>query len=342
MRSPAAPGAGPLIVIPCLDEARHLPRLLHHFSAYCPDALIVIADGGSTDGTLAIADEFAASATNVRLMNNPRRLQSAAMNLAARRFGEGRHWIVRVDAHCRYPADYVQGLIAAAERTGADAVTVSMITLRRGGFQTAIAAAMNSRLGAGGSPHRRRGSGRFVEHGHHALIALDAFLQVGGYDECFSHNEDAEFDNRLIRHGFRIWLEPSIAVGYCPRRALAPLFRQYLSYGAGRALTTQRHHARLKARQILPLAVAPAVILAAASPAAGALAWWLTAPMLVWLTAVLAAGVVVGVRARDPWAAASGVAASTMHLAWSLGFWGQRLFGRRPGPEPTAIAPSPV
>jgi succinoglycan biosynthesis protein ExoA len=45
---------------------------------------------------------------------------------------------------------------------------------------------------------------RFVEHGRHALIRLDAFRAVGGYDATQSHNEDAEFDYRLTGNGGRI------------------------------------------------------------------------------------------------------------------------------------------
>jgi len=329
---------GPLIVIPCLDEAAHLPGLLDQFAAECSEALVVVADGGSTDGTQQIARDHAATTSNIRLLHNPLRLQSAAMNLAAAVLGDGRPWIVRIDAHCVYPKDYVSRLIGAAERTGADAVTVSMITLAHGGFQSAVATAMNSMLGAGGSPHRRLGAGRFVDHGHHALISLEAYRRVGGYDETFSHNEDAELDARLLRGGFRIWLEPEIAVGYYPRNSPGALFAQYLKYGAGRARTVQRHRAKLKLRQIGPLAIPPIVVLAGTAPLAG---WWVAAPAAGWTLAALVAGVVLGVRGRDAWGAASGVAAMVAHLAWSLGFWRQSLFGPRPGPEPSPIALTP-
>ena len=35
---------------------------------------------------------------------------------------------------------------------------------------------------------------------------MDAFKAIGGYDDTFSHNEDAELDNRLTDAGFRIFL----------------------------------------------------------------------------------------------------------------------------------------
>src|SRR5207248_7193295 len=137
--------------------------------------------------------------------------------LAARLMGERRPWLVRVDAHADYPPNYASTLIAEARRTGAASVVVAMETRGEGTFQRAVAAAQNSRLGAGGSPHRRVTPGRWVDHGHHALFRLDAFEAVGGYDEGFSHNEDAEFDLRLRQQGGRIWLTDKVRIGYHPR-----------------------------------------------------------------------------------------------------------------------------
>ena len=76
-----------------------------------------------------------------------------------------------------------------------------MRTKGTGLFQKATALAQNSRLGNGGSQHREGGAGRWTDHGHHALMRLDAFRAVGGYDETFSHNEDAELDYRLAAGG---------------------------------------------------------------------------------------------------------------------------------------------
>ena len=87
--------------------------------------------------------------------------------------------------------------------------------------------------------------------------------------------------------------------------------------------TVLKHHTRLKFRQALPLAVAPVVLLAAAAP----WAWPLALPALAWAGLSLAYGLVLGVRRRDAFSSASGVAAMIMHLAWSAGFWAQLLRG---------------
>lgn len=327
-------GEGVLIVIPCLNEEAHLPGLLQAIIEDAPLAQVVVADGGSRDASRAIVAARAAVHPRLMLLDNPRKLQSAGVNAAVRAFGDGGRWLVRVDAHCGYPRDYVTGLVEAASRTGADAVVVPMRTIGHGGFQRAVAAAQNSRLGTGGSPHRHVGEGRFVDHGHHALCRLDLFRQVGGYDESFSHNEDAELDHRLGLAGARIWLEPSLAIDYSPRSRPVPLFRQYLAYGKGRAMTVRKHRMRMKPRQLAPLAVAPAVLAVLAAPVTLLLAL----PALGWAMACLGGGAVLAIRRRDRAVVASGPAAMLMHLGWSLGFWKQWVRSKVPSPGGDAEA----
>jgi len=334
----AADGRDVLIVVPCLNEAANLPGLLDRLLAdtAVQEALIVVADGGSTDASLAIVEAFAARSPRVRSLANPDRIQSAAINLAVARYGADRRWLARIDAHAGYPDAYVSRLVATAEAMGAVSVVTPMRTVGRGCFQKAAAAAQNSKLGTGGAAHRSGAAGGWVDHGHHALMALDAFRSAGGYDEGFSHNEDAELDLRLTAAGGRIWMAADLAIDYHPRSDPGSLFRQYLNYGRGRAKTVARHRGPLKLRQMAPLAVAPAVLAAGLAVPATALTPWaagLALPALAWALLCLAGGALIGLRARDRCAAGAGLAAMTMHLGWSAGYWRWWLTGRAPPPR---------
>jgi succinoglycan biosynthesis protein ExoA len=253
--------------------------------------------------------------------------------------GAGCDFLIRVDAHGDFPAHYCRSLLETQAKTCADSVVVSMVAAGEGCFQRAAAAAQNSRLGNGGSSHRLATEGRWVDHGHHALMRLAAFQQAGGYDESFSHNEDAELDVRLRAAGFRIWLSGDTGLTYFPRATAAALFCQYLNYGRGRARNLLKHRQRPKLRQSLPLGVAPAVGLALLAPLAPILAL----PALTWAALCLVYGGVLGLRAKDNCVAAAGVAAMVMHFAWSLGFWdaaARYALRKVSGREPAALAPS--
>jgi succinoglycan biosynthesis protein ExoA len=320
-----------LIVIPALNEAPVIARVIEQILADdgLVDPLVVVADGGSTDGTREIVARIAARDPRVKLMSNPGKLQSCGMNLAARLMGGERPWMVRVDAHADYPANYASTLIEEARRVGAHSVVVSMDTRGETWFQRAVAAAQNSVLGTGGSAHRLASEGQWVDHGHHALFHADSFERVGGYDESFSHNEDAELDYRLAQAGGRIWLTDKVRIGYYPRATPRALWKQYFSYGKGRARTVLKHYTPLKIRQAVPLAIAPAVASLALAP----FFWAFAIPAVMWMLAALGLGLAVGAKERDTAAFASGPAAMIMHLAWSAGFWAQ-LFTWRPPREP--------
>lgn len=314
-----------LIVVPCLNEATYIAGLLAQFGAAAArlGAEIVVADGGSTDGTRRIVAEIASRDPRVLMLDNPKRIQSAAINLAVERYGDGHDYLIRVDAHGEYPDDYCDRLIEEALATGADAVVVAMATQGLGVFQKATAVAQNSRLGNGGAKHRHGCGldGEWTDHGHHALMRMTIFRAVGGYDESFTHNEDAELDHRLGRAGARIWLTGRTFMTYYPRASALGLFRQYLGYGRGRARNLLKHHTVPKFRQMLPLAVFPVV----AGTSLAFLHWSAIVPAFVWALACVGYGALMAIGQRNPYGILAAFPAMIMHLAWSAGFWLQLL-----------------
>jgi len=316
-----------LVVIPTLNERSHIGALLQQRLAEL-DAIsghLVVADGGSTDGTIEIAKDIAHRDRRVTVLHNPWRIQSAAMNLAVERFGDGCEFVIRIDAHGGYPDDYCAALIREAKLRGADAVVVPMTTVGTDVFQRAVATAQNTVIGTGGSSHRTGKGGKWVDHGHHALMRIDAYREVGGYDETFRHNEDAELDFRLGQAGRRIWITDATGMTYHPRATPMALFRQYFGYGSGRARNILKHRALPKLRQVLPLAIAPAVVLAVLS----VVNWVAIIPLLCWSGLCLGMGMRAAAQHETEYglpmsrAPLVGVAAMIMHFAWSAGFWSQ-------------------
>ena len=328
-----------LIVIPTLNEARTIEGVIASLSPDLPPdvtASFVVADGGSTDGTTDLVRRIATGRPDVHLLYNPQRVQSAAVNLAARTFGRGVEILIRCDAHATYPPGFVRRLIEALDRTGADSVVVPMDSVGESCFQKAVAWVSDTPVGTGGSAHRGGHRSGFVDHGHHAAFRMAMFRRAGGYDETFTHNEDAEFDCRQRALGAKVYLDSDIRVGYCPRATVGGLWGQYFGNGYGRSRTVRRHPWSIRARQLaVPIHLMASVL-------ALLLVAWLPI-LLLWpgfyLAILVTTAPVLALHHRSLCGLLAGPSAFVMHTAWALGFFWGLIFVREPRWRPEGAAP---
>ncbi len=308
-----------LVAIPVLNEIDHIETCLDSLMQGDPRlkaVRFVVADGGSTDGTRALLDRLAERHENVSWIDNPGRLQSAGVNAVAA-MADGHRVLVRCDAHSIYPPGYVMRVAETLVRRNVASLVVPMDAEGRGCFQKANAWVVDTPLGSGGSAHRGGRESKFVDHGHHAGFDLDVFRSVGGYDESFSHNEDAEYDTRVAGAGGRIYLDADIRLKYLPRATPLSLARQYFNYGKGRARTIAKHRIRPRPRQLFPvlnlLALGGSLLLATVLP-------WALAYPVFYGSVLVAVSVWLAVKHRSACGLLAGPAAAIMHVAWAAGF----------------------
>ncbi len=108
------------IIVPVLNEVKYIGDCLESIwlQDYPSDRCeVFIIDGGSTDGTRAIAGKLAAERPRWRMLDNPGRIQAKAFNLGLRH--SSGEILVRMDAHALYPTNYVRQCVTALQRTGA-------------------------------------------------------------------------------------------------------------------------------------------------------------------------------------------------------------------------------
>ena len=310
-----------VVLIPTLNEEEHIADVIEQLrdkGASDHAWEVVVADGGSSDRTTEIVEGICKDTSNVSLLPNPGKTQAAAMNLMLD-YGLGADDIlIRADAHASYPADFVDALVESLKTHEAASVVIPMdATETKGCFQRGNAWIADSKLGAGGSPHRGGVVSGYVDHGHHAAFRMSSFSQLGGYDTTFIANEDAEFDRRLKNAGHQIWLDSSIRIEYYPRSTPGSLWRQYFRYGRGRAQTCLKHSVVPKPRQLAPvfhvLLLALSLIIL---PFSGLGLLWPT----VYLLVIIAAGVASALSHKSLCGLAGGLAIGIMHLSWGLGF----------------------
>lgn len=242
------------IAIPCFNEERYIEACLDDvFAQDYPAASmeVLVGDGMSTDRTREILARIAErNPGRLRVIDNPRRLQAAAMNemIAAAR-GDV---IIRLDVHCRYAPDYVRQCVAVLNETGAQNVGGAQRARPQTWFQKALCAALDSPLAVGGASYRDPEKEGFVDTVFLGAFRREVFDIVGGYDPNAFTNEDAELNQRILAAGGRVYLSKKIVVHYFPRDSFRALAKQYFRYGKGRARTLLKHRTFPTPRPLVP------------------------------------------------------------------------------------------
>ena len=308
-----------LVVIPTYNEENHIEACIR--SLVGSDGLnceIIVCDGLSTDATKEIVGTLQETLSNLHFLENEKRLQSAAINHAVETYAsENTRYVVRCDAHSFYPKNFVADVVQCLEETGAASVVTVMDSVGSTCFEKANAWVVDTPLGSGGAAHRGGAKSGYVDHGHHAGFDVAWFQKVGGYDETFSHNEDAEYVHRLVQSGGKIYLNSDIRIAYTPRGSLPSLARQYFNYGKGRSRTILKHAVRPKVRQLLPVFAFLAMVFGVALLPVAPLFALIPLSYLLILAFVSLA---LAVSKKSLCASWAGPALGAMHMSWGLGF----------------------
>ncbi|HHC09508.1 MAG TPA: glycosyltransferase [Actinobacteria bacterium] len=320
------------VILPILDERDTIDDVLTSLldQRYDGPLEIVVADGGSTDGTRERLVDWARRAGGrLRVIDNPDRRQSPGLNRAAAvATGE---ILVRADGHTVYAPDYVARSVAALD-DGADAAGGRMNPVGRTRFGRGVAAAMNSPLTMGPARFHHATRRESVDTVYLGAFRRDDFFAVGGFRGFPSGAaEDADFYHRWRASGRTVVVDPAIVSRYTPRDDPRSLWRQYLAYGRGKAEMLWANGRFPSWRPLAPLGLVAALGVGAVL----ALLGW---PWLL-LVVVAAWWAVLG------WVAVTGngppfetfLAAAIMHLAYGLGVVVGLLAGPGPVRRSTAV-----
>jgi glycosyltransferase involved in cell wall biosynthesis len=331
------------IVAACRNEIGHIQAFLDSIQSQEMGGLTweaIVADGESTDGTREFLDSYCASHDNVRVISNPGRIVSTGLN-AAIRASRG-EFILRMDAHTFYAADYCRQSVETLLSTGADNVGGPARTRVRGTVAKAIAAAYHSRFSTGGAPFHRPDYEGWADTVPYGCWRKSTLERLGLFDETLVRNQDDELNLRLLRSGGRIWQNPAIISWYSPRASLSSLFNQYFQYGFWKVPVIAKHRRPGSWRHLvpsgfvamnvlMPIGTAAAVMTGAGSVATAALVLWL-GTLAAYTAALIVAS---GLAARTHgWKTLPYLPAvfCVFHVSYGSGFLAGLLWFRRSVP----------
>lgn len=201
---------------------------------------IIFVDNGSTDTTPALLSTFERMNRDflrVCIRTQEKSNQAHGWNTAlCSALGDV---IIRIDAHARIPADYVEQCVLELEN-GEDIVGGGRpcITRRKNDWSSTLLAAEECLFGSSIMGYRRKqDEKKYLSSLFHAAYRREVFEKVGGFNESLGRTEDNEIHYRMRKKGYKFACCPSISSNQYMRASFKSMLRQKFSNGLWIGLT---------------------------------------------------------------------------------------------------------
>jgi glycosyltransferase involved in cell wall biosynthesis len=231
------------VIMTVLNEAQSIRTVLDSLAAQTrPPDEIVIADGGSQDGTLAMIHDYA-NRLPLRLIELPGSNISQGRN-AAIRTASG-EIIAVTDAGVRCEPNWLERLTApfansvplSRDRevvTGDANAGEARVMAVAGFFQSDPQTIFEMALGATTLPEARDVNPQtYLPSSRSVAFRKSAWQAVGGYSEWLDYSEDVVFDLQMREKYGPFAFVPEARVHFRPRQSLSAFARQYYRYARG-------------------------------------------------------------------------------------------------------------
>ena len=264
------------VVVPVRDEEASIRELLDSLLAQTrPPDEIVITDGGSTDATPQIIDDYIRRGAPVRLIRAGAALPGRGRNLGAAQASF--EWLAFTDAGIRLANNWLEALVGKAG-------TNDSIDVVYGSWEPVIDSFFKQCAAIAYVPPPALHDGELVRPRSiaSALLRREAWRAVNGFPEDLRSAEDLVFMDRLEHAGYTIAFAPRAQVHWDLRPTLWSTFKRFLVYSRNniRAGLFRQWQATILFRYGVLL-----VLLIAALIVEPAWAWFVIAAWLLMLVA---------------------------------------------------------
>ena len=252
------------VIIPCLNEFHFIGRCVQSLidQDYPTDLIeIIISDGLSDDGSRDIISTLSNINKNhkIILLDNFSRRTPNAMNLGINK-AKG-DIIIFLCAHSHVDKNYIRLNVEYLENRNLDCVGGRQINIGESYIQSAIGAAMSSMFGIASAPHRFESQECYLDSANFPSYRREVIKAVGYFDEDRYIAEDAEYDFRVKKAGYRMYYAPEIVIYFYPRSTLTLNFRKFYRDGAYRVNLLKKHIDAFNILHWIPMAFISSLII---------------------------------------------------------------------------------
>jgi glycosyltransferase involved in cell wall biosynthesis len=243
------------ITIPCRNEELYIKKCLQSIidCDYPKDLLSVfVVDGMSEDSTREIVNQFCESTPYIHLLDNKEQVTPFALNIGLK--ADDADIKIILGAHSTINDKFVSRAVKTLmndQSVGCSGGVIQNVYENK--VSEIIGLAMSSSFGVGNAKFRTGGDDGYVDTVAFGAYKKEVFEKIGYFDEDLVRNQDDEFNYRLLKNGFKIWLAGDIISNYYVRGNFLKLFRQYYQYGYWKVFVNTKHKAVTSVRQLVPL-----------------------------------------------------------------------------------------
>lgn len=253
------------VVIPTLNEERFIARCLESVIAQTfplSEMDVMVIDGRSRDRTREIVSGYHKQYSNIRLLDNPGKIQSIAFNIGVA--NSTAPYIVRLDAHAEYNEEYIELCIkhlSENEQIGDVGGIWDILPQSANIISEANAILNRSRFGIGGASYRVGTEAGYVDTVPFGAFPRSVVNEIGGMREDMPRAEDNEYVSRIRKAGYKIYLDPKIRCSYYSRDTIVASCRQMYANGVSIGHLFYIDRSAIGFRHFVPLAFLTSLLL---------------------------------------------------------------------------------
>jgi GT2 family glycosyltransferase len=312
-------------LMPVLNEAKTIRQCLDSLLTldYPLNKIeILIAEGGSTDDTRTLIDEYARKYDNIKILENPTGNTAVGRNICIK--NASGEMLMNYSGHVIAEKNLLNVLTTKLASVPQEIAAVGCSNVSPGeqNFIGKVTGVAFSGFMGGKNIFPQNEifeEERFVDHISFACYRREVVEQVGNFDSAFWCGQDAELDIRIKKAGYKILYTPETKVHNFKRSTVRALFRQMYRYGLARAKMVKKHPDTLRIVYLLGSGFVLGIIVLSALTILKLIPLWFIAALAILyvLLAIISSAKVT----RNPSLVLASIPVYFVtHVAYGLGF----------------------